>query len=66
MSGTDEIHHAERLCSLLHLDPEQPFAALSGGQQRRALLGRALVSDPDVLLLDEPTNDLDTEDGLPR
>ncbi|MSR21484.1 MAG: ATP-binding cassette domain-containing protein [Gemmatimonadetes bacterium] len=64
-SGTDhtsaEEHHSARLCSLLHLDPEQPFATLSGGQKRRALLGRALVHDPDVLLLDEPTNHLDLD-----
>ncbi len=56
-----EDHHAERLCSLLHLDPRQPFSDLSGGQQRRALLGKALVCDPDVLLLDEPTNHLDLD-----
>jgi ATP-binding cassette subfamily F protein uup len=64
-SGTDhtssEEHHSARLCSLLHLDPEQPFDSLSGGQKRRALLGRALVRDPDVLLLDEPTNHLDLD-----
>jgi ATP-binding cassette subfamily F protein uup len=56
-----EEHQAARLCSLFHLDPAQPFATLSGGQKRRALLGRALVSDPDVLLLDEPTNHLDLD-----
>jgi ATP-binding cassette subfamily F protein uup len=64
-SGADHTssaeHHSARLCSLLHLDPEQPFASLSGGQKRRALLGRALVRDPDVLLLDEPTNHLDLD-----
>jgi ATP-binding cassette subfamily F protein uup len=64
-SGTDHTsgqeHHAARLCSILHLDPEQPFATLSGGLKRRALLGKALVSDPEVLLLDEPTNHLDLD-----
>jgi len=59
--GVTEDYHAERLCSLLNLDPDQAFAALSGGQKRRALLGKALVSDPDVLLLDEPTNHLDLD-----
>ncbi|KAI1691724.1 ABC transporter ATP-binding protein uup [Ditylenchus destructor] len=29
--------------------------------KRRVLLGRALVSSPDLLLLDEPTNHLDIE-----
>ncbi|GMR13102.1 MAG: ATP-binding cassette domain-containing protein [Gemmatimonadota bacterium] len=61
LDGMTAAHHAERLCSLLHLDPDQPFSDLSGGQRRRALLGKALVCDPDVLLLDEPTNHLDLD-----
>ena len=36
-----------------------PLAKMSTGQQRRCLLGRALVHDPDTLILDEPTAGLD-------
>lgn len=35
------------------------FNELSGGQQQKALIGRALVQDTGLLLLDEPTSNLD-------
>ncbi|MSO19340.1 MAG: ATP-binding cassette domain-containing protein [Acidobacteria bacterium] len=38
---------------------DRPFGEMSTGQQRRLLLGRALIHRPAALLLDEPTTGLD-------
>ncbi|MFQ5547919.1 MAG: ABC transporter ATP-binding protein [Woeseia sp.] len=38
---------------------QTPLGNMSTGQQRRCLLGRSLVHDPDTLILDEPTAGLD-------
>jgi len=52
---------AERVISELGIEHlrDKPFSKMSTGEQRRHLLGRALVNDPEALVLDEPTNGLD-------
>ena len=37
----------------------QPIGEVSGGQMQRALLARAVISDPKLLILDEPVTGLD-------
>jgi iron complex transport system ATP-binding protein len=58
----DEQHAgAQRVLDMLGITSlrDKLYATMSTGEQRRFLLGRALVSDPDTLVLDEPTSGLD-------
>ncbi len=54
----------ERALALMHTLgvtklKDRTFSTMSTGEQRRFLLGRALINDPDTLVLDEPTSGLD-------
>ena len=42
-------------------DTTKQVSSLSGGQQKRVVLAKTLIEQPDLLLLDEPTNHLDFE-----
>jgi iron complex transport system ATP-binding protein len=59
-SGEDK-ERANRVMRMLGVAElkDKMFAEMSTGEQRRFLLGRALINDPDTLVLDEPTSGLD-------
>ncbi len=59
--GYDLEIRAEEILAGLGLEGSLSSQALSGGQERRALLARLLIQPADYYLLDEPTNHLDLE-----
>jgi putative ABC transport system ATP-binding protein len=64
------LSHAERraveILHLVGLDKRMHFRPnrLSGGEQQRVALCRALMNDPEMILADEPTGQLDSKTAL--
>jgi ABC-type Mn2+/Zn2+ transport system ATPase subunit len=57
----EEVEKALRWLKILDLEEKanEPFNKLSGGQQRKVLIARALISDPHYIFFDEPTTGVD-------
>ncbi|MBR2299923.1 MAG: ABC-F family ATP-binding cassette domain-containing protein [Alphaproteobacteria bacterium] len=54
-------YKADILINEFQIKEKQAPQACSGGELKKAVLAKALISEPDILLLDEPTNHLDIE-----
>ena len=63
LSSQRSVYRANELINELHLMDyrDRPVKYLSGGMERRLMIGMAVAADPYLLVLDEPTSGLDVE-----
>jgi len=62
VSGARERNVVRKLTDLLNVtpgDPEFMTVNMSGGNQQKVVLSKALATEPEVLLMDEPTKGID-------
>lgn len=60
-NNADDYEIARRALSTVGMEAfaERSFSSLSGGEQQRVILARALTQEAECMILDEPTNHLD-------
>jgi len=56
----DRISEVLSIVEMGHAGPRKPHQ-LSGGEQQRIVIARALLNNPEIILADEPTGNLDPE-----
>ncbi len=64
-SKSDRVRKATELLEMVGLEKRLDFkpTEISGGEQQRTAISRALANEPEIILADEPTGNLDSRMG---